>query len=231
MILTPRPGGRLPIVELDKPVSVQRIGERDNGRAPRARPPLRPRARRRPHLAGRRRRLLAGPPEGRRPAGRGRHAGPDAAQGRHGARPVLRGRPVRGRARRAGRRARAPCSASSPASGRSRTPGTTSRTWSGSASSRARSSRCCRAPASPRSTWSSSTRPARAPAARRSRTSPPSAPRRIAYVACDPAALARDLAWFAEEGYRPVTLRAFDLFPFTHHVECVAILVPASKVS
>ncbi|WP_329137448.1 class I SAM-dependent RNA methyltransferase [Streptomyces sp. NBC_01476] len=54
-------------------------------------------------------------------------------------------------------------------------------------------------------------------------------PRRIAYVACDPAALARDLAWFAEEGYRPVTLRAFDLFPFTHHVECVAILVPASK--
>ena len=56
-------------------------------------------------------------------------------------------------------------------------------------------------------------------------------PRRIAYVACDPAALARDLAWFAEEGYRPVTLRAFDLFPLTHHVECVAILVPASKVS
>jgi tRNA/tmRNA/rRNA uracil-C5-methylase (TrmA/RlmC/RlmD family) len=53
--------------------------------------------------------------------------------------------------------------------------------------------------------------------------------RRIAYVACDPAALARDLAWFAEEGYRPVTLRAFDLFPFTHHVECVAILAPAGK--
>jgi len=51
--------------------------------------------------------------------------------------------------------------------------------------------------------------------------------RRIAYVACDPAALARDLAWFAEEGYRPVTLRAFDLFPMTHHVECVAILAPA----
>jgi tRNA/tmRNA/rRNA uracil-C5-methylase (TrmA/RlmC/RlmD family) len=51
--------------------------------------------------------------------------------------------------------------------------------------------------------------------------------RRIAYVACDPAALARDLAWFGEEGYRPVTLRAFDLFPFTHHVECVAILAPA----
>ncbi|MBC2876716.1 MULTISPECIES: class I SAM-dependent RNA methyltransferase [Streptomyces] len=48
--------------------------------------------------------------------------------------------------------------------------------------------------------------------------------RRIAYVACDPAALARDLKYFEEEGYRPATLRAFDLFPVTHHVECVAIL-------
>ncbi|MEV4973236.1 class I SAM-dependent RNA methyltransferase [Streptomyces scopuliridis] len=50
--------------------------------------------------------------------------------------------------------------------------------------------------------------------------------RRIAYVACDPAALARDLAYFREGGYRPRTLRAFDLFPMTHHVECVAILEP-----
>jgi tRNA/tmRNA/rRNA uracil-C5-methylase (TrmA/RlmC/RlmD family) len=53
--------------------------------------------------------------------------------------------------------------------------------------------------------------------------------RRIAYVACDPAALARDLSYFAAEGYRPVSLRAFDLFPFTHHVECVAILEPVGK--
>ncbi|MFK4227103.1 class I SAM-dependent RNA methyltransferase [Streptomyces sp. NPDC019890] len=53
--------------------------------------------------------------------------------------------------------------------------------------------------------------------------------RRIAYVACDPAALARDLAYFGENGYRPRTLRAFDLFPMTHHVECVAILEPAAK--
>ncbi|MDN3292620.1 class I SAM-dependent RNA methyltransferase [Streptomyces ficellus] len=51
-------------------------------------------------------------------------------------------------------------------------------------------------------------------------------PRRIAYVACDPAALARDLAYFAENGYKPRTLRVFDLFPMTHHVECVAILEP-----
>ncbi|MGW5867867.1 class I SAM-dependent RNA methyltransferase [Streptomyces sp. NPDC055239] len=53
--------------------------------------------------------------------------------------------------------------------------------------------------------------------------------RRIAYVACDPAALARDLGYFREGGYRVRSLRAFDLFPMTHHVECVAILEPAAK--
>jgi tRNA/tmRNA/rRNA uracil-C5-methylase (TrmA/RlmC/RlmD family) len=51
-------------------------------------------------------------------------------------------------------------------------------------------------------------------------------PRVVAYVACDPAALARDLATFAGHGYRLTGLRAFDLFPMTHHVECVAILEP-----
>lgn len=49
-------------------------------------------------------------------------------------------------------------------------------------------------------------------------------PRAVAHVACDPAALARDLAVFAEHGYQAVELRAFDLFPMTHHVECVALL-------
>ncbi|GAB7183152.1 class I SAM-dependent RNA methyltransferase [Kitasatospora sp. Ki12] len=53
--------------------------------------------------------------------------------------------------------------------------------------------------------------------------------RRIAYVACDPAALARDLKFFREGGYRLVSLRAFDLFPMTHHFECVAILEPAGE--
>ncbi len=51
-------------------------------------------------------------------------------------------------------------------------------------------------------------------------------PRAVAYVACDPAALARDLAIFAEHGYALRSLRAFDLFPMTHHVECVALLEP-----
>ncbi|NGO77569.1 class I SAM-dependent RNA methyltransferase [Streptomyces sp. YC504] len=53
--------------------------------------------------------------------------------------------------------------------------------------------------------------------------------RRIAYVACDPAALARDLGYFRDGGYKVRMLRAFDLFPMTHHVECVAILEPAEK--
>ncbi|WP_426244360.1 class I SAM-dependent RNA methyltransferase [Nocardioides sp. LHG3406-4] len=50
------------------------------------------------------------------------------------------------------------------------------------------------------------------------------APRAVSYVACDPAALSRDLATFAEHGYRLEALQAFDLFPMTHHVECVALL-------
>ena len=54
-------------------------------------------------------------------------------------------------------------------------------------------------------------------------------PRAIAYVACDPAALARDTAYLMKGGYRLRSLRAFDAFPMTHHVECVAVLVPAGE--
>jgi tRNA/tmRNA/rRNA uracil-C5-methylase (TrmA/RlmC/RlmD family) len=50
--------------------------------------------------------------------------------------------------------------------------------------------------------------------------------RRVAYVSCDPATLARDLAVFAEYGWQLAALRAFDAFPMTHHVECVATLLP-----
>ena len=50
------------------------------------------------------------------------------------------------------------------------------------------------------------------------------APRAVAYVACDPAALARDVAIFAEHGYLLSRIRSFDLFPMTHHVECVVLL-------
>jgi len=50
------------------------------------------------------------------------------------------------------------------------------------------------------------------------------APAQIVYVACDPVALARDVALFAGYGYELKNLRAFDLFPNTHHVEAVAVL-------
>jgi tRNA/tmRNA/rRNA uracil-C5-methylase (TrmA/RlmC/RlmD family) len=45
---------------------------------------------------------------------------------------------------------------------------------------------------------------------------------RFAYVSCDPATLARDLALLTAGGWHLEDLRAFDAFPMTHHVECVA---------
>ena len=42
-------------------------------------------------------------------------------------------------------------------------------------------------------------------------------------MACDPVALARDIALFAEHGYRLDRVRAFDAFPMTHHLETVAL--------
>ncbi|HZE50422.1 MAG TPA: methyltransferase, partial [Jatrophihabitantaceae bacterium] len=53
------------------------------------------------------------------------------------------------------------------------------------------------------------------------------APRAVGYVACDPAALARDVRVAVDSGWRLAALRAFDAFPMTHHVECVALLVPS----
>lgn len=49
-------------------------------------------------------------------------------------------------------------------------------------------------------------------------------PAQVVYVACDPVALARDVGLFRAHGYELEALRAFDLFPNTHHVEAVARL-------
>jgi len=57
------------------------------------------------------------------------------------------------------------------------------------------------------------------------------APRAIVYVACDPAALARDTGYLADNGYSLVKVRAFDLFPMTHHIECVALYARAEVSS
>jgi tRNA/tmRNA/rRNA uracil-C5-methylase (TrmA/RlmC/RlmD family) len=48
----------------------------------------------------------------------------------------------------------------------------------------------------------------------------------IVYVACDPAALGRDTAALMAAGYRLDTIRSFDCFPQTHHIECVARFLP-----
>jgi len=52
------------------------------------------------------------------------------------------------------------------------------------------------------------------------------APRRICYISCDPASLARDSARLAELGYRIAEASAYDLFPQTAHIECVFTFEP-----
>ena len=54
-------------------------------------------------------------------------------------------------------------------------------------------------------------------------------PRKILYVACDPAALARDAKTLAESGYKLDHIQAFDLFPMTQHIECVASFSPVTR--
>ena len=50
------------------------------------------------------------------------------------------------------------------------------------------------------------------------------APRRIVYVSCDPATMARDVAIFKERGYRLLSAQAADLFPRCAHVETIVLL-------
>lgn len=50
------------------------------------------------------------------------------------------------------------------------------------------------------------------------------APRVVGYVSCDPASFARDLGYFQDLGWQLDSLRVFDLYPHTHHMESFAVL-------
>ena len=50
-------------------------------------------------------------------------------------------------------------------------------------------------------------------------------PKSIVYVSCDPASLARDTKILLENNYTLNNLIGLDLFPMTHHVECVALFI------
>ena len=180
-------------------------------------------------VAGQRQRILAGPSR-RRPLSRRRCRGPGAPRARCG-RPVLRRGPVRGRARRGHRPGR---------------PGRRDRVGRpGGAATHGSTCATCRT-----SRWSGRgrDRPGRDPVRPRQDElnradlvvlDPPRtgagrdvvkrvaelAGRRIAYVSCDPATLARDLAFFSEQGWALSGFRAFDAFPMTQHVELLATLI------
>lgn len=49
-------------------------------------------------------------------------------------------------------------------------------------------------------------------------------PQRIVYVSCNPASLARDLAYLEQNGYQAEVAQPVDMFPMTHHVETVVLM-------
>lgn len=50
-------------------------------------------------------------------------------------------------------------------------------------------------------------------------------PKKITYISCNPATMARDIKLYEELGYKLTKVQPVDLFPQTHHVECVSLLV------
>ncbi|MDI7277754.1 MAG: 23S rRNA (uracil(1939)-C(5))-methyltransferase RlmD, partial [Anaerolineae bacterium] len=55
-------------------------------------------------------------------------------------------------------------------------------------------------------------------------------PGRIVYVSCDPGSLARDLRLLLERGYRLEAVQPVDMFPHTHHIETVSLVVRRDDV-
>lgn len=54
-------------------------------------------------------------------------------------------------------------------------------------------------------------------------------PKRVVYVSCDPATLARDVKYLEENGYWLVKAQPVDMFPMTGHVECVVLMTKVQK--
>ena len=54
-------------------------------------------------------------------------------------------------------------------------------------------------------------------------------PQRIVYVSCNPASLARDLAYLEQNGYQAEVAQPVDMFPMTHHVEIVVLMTRVKK--
>ena len=55
------------------------------------------------------------------------------------------------------------------------------------------------------------------------------APEKIVYISCNPATLARDMAYFCDNGYIHGAVQPVDLFPQTSHVECVVLMSRIEK--
>jgi 23S rRNA (uracil1939-C5)-methyltransferase len=54
-------------------------------------------------------------------------------------------------------------------------------------------------------------------------------PDRIVYVSCNPTSMARDLTYFANEGYHTSAVTPVDMFPQTHHIESICLLKKDTK--
>ena len=53
---------------------------------------------------------------------------------------------------------------------------------------------------------------------------------RVIHIGCEAAAFARDISLYRAHGYRVESIRVFDAFPLTHHVECIALLEKVAGV-